>query len=69
MQTTAAATGRRRGPRKGDLKEAAILDTASELLGRKPLSEITTEALAKGAGISRVGVITPGMQAEKMPAD
>jgi biopolymer transport protein TolR len=25
--------------------------------------------IAKGAGISRVGVITPGMQAEKTPAD
>jgi len=44
---------RRRGPRKGDLKEAAILDTAWRLLATKPLSLITTEDLASGAGISR----------------
>src|SRR5689334_12591062 len=44
---------RRRGPRNGDLKEAAILDTAWELLAEKPLSLITIEDLASGAGISR----------------
>jgi AcrR family transcriptional regulator len=46
-------TGRRRGASKGDLKEAAILDCAWELLGQKPVAEITIEELAKGAGISR----------------
>jgi len=35
------------------VKEAAILDTAWELLATKPLSLITTEDLAAGAGISR----------------
>ncbi len=45
--------GRRRGPRKGDLKEAAILDTAWTLLAEKPLPLITIEDLAAGAGISR----------------
>lgn len=45
--------GRRRGASKGDLKEAAILDCAWQLLGRKAVAEITIEELAKGAGISR----------------
>ena len=48
-----ASARRRRGPTKGDLKEAAILDCAWELLGSKPASEITIEELARGAGISR----------------
>jgi AcrR family transcriptional regulator len=47
-------TGRRRGrPNKGDLKEAAILDTAWRLLAEKPLTSVTIEELAAGAGISR----------------
>ncbi|QYG93883.1 TetR/AcrR family transcriptional regulator [Iamia sp. SCSIO 61187] len=50
---TPARAGRRRGPTKGDLKEAAILDCAWELLGTKPATEITIEELARGAGISR----------------
>jgi AcrR family transcriptional regulator len=46
--------GRRRGgPRKGDLKEAAILDTAWRLLAEKPVTAVTIEELAAGAGISR----------------
>jgi AcrR family transcriptional regulator len=49
----APSEGRRRGPRKGDLKEAAILDTAWRLLAQKPLSLVTIEDLAAGAGISR----------------
>jgi TetR/AcrR family transcriptional regulator, ethionamide resistance regulator len=44
---------RRRGPSKGDLKEAAILDTAWQLLTEKPLTAITIDDLARGAGISR----------------
>jgi TetR/AcrR family transcriptional regulator, ethionamide resistance regulator len=44
---------RRRGPSKGDLRERAILDTARELLGRKPLAGITIDELAAGAQISR----------------
>jgi AcrR family transcriptional regulator len=47
------AAGRRRGRSKGDLKEQAILDTAWRLLADKPLSAISIEDLAKGAGISR----------------
>ena len=45
--------GRRRGPSKGDLKEAAILDTAWQLLSEHPLSTLTIDQLARGAGISR----------------
>lgn len=44
---------RRRGPSKGDLRERAILDTARDLLARKPLAEITIDELAAGAEISR----------------
>ncbi len=46
-------TGRRRSASKGDLKEAAILRCAWELLGSKPASDITIDELAKGAGLSR----------------
>ncbi|WP_433825528.1 TetR/AcrR family transcriptional regulator [Actinoplanes sp. CA-015351] len=46
-------TGRRRGPSKGDRREQAILETARELLARKPLAEITIDELAAGAEISR----------------
>jgi AcrR family transcriptional regulator len=48
-----SASGRRRRPRKGDLREAAIIDAAWDLLLNKPLSAITIEDLARGAGISR----------------
>jgi AcrR family transcriptional regulator len=51
--TVAPERGRRRGPSKGDLKEAAILDRAWDLLGTRALGEITVDELASGAGISR----------------
>jgi TetR/AcrR family transcriptional regulator, ethionamide resistance regulator len=44
---------RRRGQRKGDLKEEAILATCERLLAEKPLGEIGVDELAAGAGISR----------------
>jgi AcrR family transcriptional regulator len=44
---------RRARPRKGDLKEEAILATCERLLGEKPLGEIGVDELAAGAGISR----------------
>ncbi len=51
---SSSPSGRRRGkPTKGDLKEAAILDTAWRLLAEKPMTAITIEELAAGAGISR----------------
>lgn len=44
---------RRDSPRKGDLREQAILDTAEALLKRETPETITVEAIANGAGISR----------------
>jgi TetR/AcrR family transcriptional regulator, ethionamide resistance regulator len=51
----AAANGRgRRATRaSGDDRERAILETAERLLEERPLSEISVDDLAKGAGISR----------------
>lgn len=37
----------------GDEREAAILTTAAQLLEQGPLADISVDALAKGAGISR----------------
>ena len=50
---SAPSAPRRRAPRKGDLTEQAILDTAQRLLAERPLSEIAIDELARGAGISR----------------
>jgi AcrR family transcriptional regulator len=44
---------RRRAPRKGDLTEQAILDTAARLLADRSLASIGIDELAAGAGISR----------------
>jgi AcrR family transcriptional regulator len=49
----APAPPRRRGPRRGDVTEQAILDTAERLLAERLLSEIRIAELAAGAGISR----------------
>lgn len=46
-------SSRRRGPSKGDLREQAILRTASALLADKPPERITVDDLVSGAGISR----------------
>jgi AcrR family transcriptional regulator len=51
--TERGAAARRRGPSKGDERERAILEHATELFGRKPISSITTDELAAGAGLSR----------------
>ena len=53
--TPPAPKGRgRRGARpSGDDRERAILETAEKLLEERPLSEISVDDLAKGAGISR----------------
>lgn len=45
--------GRRARGFSGDDRERAILATAERLLGERPLSEISVDQLAKGAGISR----------------
>jgi TetR/AcrR family transcriptional regulator, ethionamide resistance regulator len=53
MASAATRPARRRQPRKGDLKEQAILDTAERLLEKQSFDEIAVEELARGAGISR----------------
>jgi AcrR family transcriptional regulator len=45
--------GRRSARTSGEDRERAILETAERLLEEKPLSEISVDDLAKGAGISR----------------
>lgn len=45
--------GRRAVRASGDEREAAILTTAAQLLEQGPLADISVDALAKGAGISR----------------
>jgi AcrR family transcriptional regulator len=45
--------GRRSSRPSGDDRELAILTTAEGLLATRPLSEISVDDLAKGAGISR----------------
>ncbi|MBS9535231.1 TetR/AcrR family transcriptional regulator [Mycobacterium sp. M1] len=45
--------GRRSTRPSGDDREQAILATAEQLLAQRPLTEISVDDLAKGAGISR----------------
>lgn len=45
--------GRRSARPSGDDREQAILNTAERLLDQRPLTEISVDDLAKGAGISR----------------
>jgi AcrR family transcriptional regulator len=52
-KTPAAGRGRRATRASGDDRERAILETAERLLEERPLSEISVDDLAKGAGISR----------------
>src|SRR3954462_3594698 len=49
----ASPRGRRATRPSGDDRELAILTTAERLLGEKPLSAISVDDLARGAGISR----------------
>lgn len=51
-----ARRGRREGPRKGDLRERAILDAAEALLEDQGVDPLTVEAIARGAGISRASL-------------
>jgi AcrR family transcriptional regulator len=48
-----AARGRRSSRPSGDDRELAILSTAERLLAQRPLTDISVDDLAKGAGISR----------------
>jgi len=47
------ARGRRAARPSGDDRETAILATAERLLAEKPLSAVSVDDLARGAGISR----------------
>ncbi|MUL83187.1 MULTISPECIES: TetR/AcrR family transcriptional regulator [unclassified Mycolicibacterium] len=51
--TTRAPRGRRAARPSGDDREAAILETAGQLLETKKFADISVDDLAKGAGISR----------------
>ena len=51
--TAPKGRGRRVTRASGDDRERAILETAERLLAERPLSEISVDDLAKGAGISR----------------
>jgi len=44
---------KREAPRKGDLREQAILDAAETLLEREGMDPVTVEQIAKRAGITR----------------
>ena len=50
---TSLSRGRRSPRLTGDDRERAILETAERLLEERPLSEISVDDLARGAGISR----------------
>jgi AcrR family transcriptional regulator len=50
---TSKGRGRRGARASGDDRERAILETAERLLEERPLSEISVDDLARGAGISR----------------
>ncbi|HEX8050958.1 MAG TPA: TetR/AcrR family transcriptional regulator [Solirubrobacterales bacterium] len=52
-QSAAKGRGRRATRASGDDREREILETAEKLLSECPLSEISVDDLAKGAGISR----------------
>ncbi len=51
--TTTQRSRRTTSRRKGDANEQAILETLERLLAETPLGEISVEAIATGAGISR----------------
>jgi AcrR family transcriptional regulator len=52
-EPAAKGRGRRATRASGDERERAILETAERLLEERPLSEISVDDLARGAGISR----------------
>lgn len=52
-RTKSGARGRRTPRARGDDREREILATAERLLAERPLSEISVDDLARGAGISR----------------
>lgn len=55
-RTRTTSRRRKEAPRKGDLREAAILDAAEGLLDREGVESVTVEEIANGAGISRAAL-------------
>jgi AcrR family transcriptional regulator len=53
---TGESSRRRTAPRKGDLREAAILDAAERRLSERGVKGITVEAVATAAGITRAAL-------------
>jgi AcrR family transcriptional regulator len=53
VMTMSAGRSRRSSRPSGDDREAAILQTAERLLAERPISDISVDDLARGAGISR----------------
>jgi AcrR family transcriptional regulator len=53
QETTAAPVRRRGGPTKGDQREAQILEATRDLLSERSISDLTIDAIAKAAGVSR----------------
>lgn len=51
--TKPATRGRKTTRPSGDERIQAILATAEELLGKRPLADVSVDDLARGAGISR----------------
>src|ERR1700740_573094 len=51
--STRAPRGRRSTRPSGDDRELAILSTAERLLAERPLADVSVDARAKGAGLSR----------------
>lgn len=53
MTTETARVRRRGGPTKGDQREAAILEATRDLLSERSMTDLTIDAIAKTAGVSR----------------
>jgi AcrR family transcriptional regulator len=56
MPRSATSPAKRRGRQRSVAAETAILEAAVELLTKRPLSEVTTEAIARKAGVSKATI-------------
>lgn len=54
--TEGASSGRRRGERKGDVRQRTILDVCEALLASKGYEAMTVGDIAQGAGITRAAL-------------
>ena len=53
MSRVPAPRGRKKVPKKGDLRQEAILETLERLLADRSIAEVGVEDIASGAGVSR----------------